>query len=114
VPNVRRSADIVFPTVGLPCSWTAASGMAVPLTTPWPRPTVSSGPPMSRVIGSGTRRRTRHSLAHGWTVIRIWEHVATEEACDLAASVAAAKEAASSNPSSEHPRGIVEPAARIR
>jgi DNA mismatch endonuclease (patch repair protein) len=94
VKNLRRTADIVFPTARVAvfvdgCFWHGC---------PLHHTVAKTNAEFWRAKVEGNRRRDKETdqmlLVRGWTVIRIWEHVAPDEACDLVvASVAAAKAA---------------------
>lgn len=83
VPTIRRTADLVFPTARLAvfvdgCFWHGC-------------PTHHVAAKANAEFWAEKVRRTRERDAEtdlqlaeeGWTVLRIWEHVAVEQAADL-------------------------------
>jgi DNA mismatch endonuclease, patch repair protein len=97
--NVRRTADMVFPTARVAvfvdgCFWHGC---------PAHHTVAKINAEYWAAKVEGNRRRDAETdqtlLDQGWTVVRIWEHVAVDEACDLVvASVAEAKMVAKLKP----------------
>lgn len=93
VKNLRRTADIVFPTARVAvfvdgCFW---HGCPIHHTV------AKTNAEFWSTKVEGNRRRdkeTDQSLkSQGWSVIRIWEHIGADEACEIVvAAVAVAKE----------------------
>ena len=97
--DVRRTADMVFPTSRVAvfvdgCFWHGC---------PAHHTVAKTNAEYWAAKVEGNRRRDAETnqtlLDQGWIVLRIWEHVAVDEACDLVvAAVAEAKMAAKLKP----------------
>ncbi len=83
IPSLRRTADMVFPRLKLAvfldgCFWHGCPEHHVPVKANadfWAEKIRSN-----RERDADTDRRLR---LEGWTVLRVWEHVATAEAADM-------------------------------
>jgi len=110
VPGLpRRTLDIAFPSLKLAVFVDGCFWHGCPEHATWPAANREWWEDKIRANSARDRATTAHLEAHGWSVVRVWEHESTESAAERVRSVLAVLRTRLIEPASDAPEGPLPP-----